>query len=205
MPKNYFKSKGIWGWSIVSWIILSQVVTYIVIFLINGFNEESNRFCIRFTARLGVLIFCTAFMASSVQLLYKNAFTFWWMMNRKFIGISFAITHLMHLFFLGMLQYFFHPVFELAQPISLLGGGLAYLFVVAMLITSFPRYEKMLYQNHWKILHTVGGYWIWFIFARSYVRKVLAGHHEFWPYVILLIIVFLLRVNRILRTKKIIS
>ena len=55
-------------------------------------------------------------------------------MNRKFIGVTFAIIHLIHLGLLVLLQVKFHPVFELAAFSSLLAGGGAYIFAGLMFI-----------------------------------------------------------------------
>ena len=145
------------------------------------------------SARIGVVLFSFAFGASALHYFYKNIFTWWLRMNRRYIGISFAIMHLVHLAFLLLLQFNFHPVFNKAKTISLLGGGLAYFFVVAMLFTSFPFFSKYLSHKNWKLLHTAGGYWIWYIFIRSYVKRALT-EYEYIPLVILLVVVLMLRV-----------
>jgi hypothetical protein len=193
--------KSIWTWNIVKIIIALQVLFYFSLILFYGFNEDSWRINIRLSARLAVILFSMAFVASSLQAILKNSFTYWLRFNRKFIGISFAITHLLHLLFLIVLQYSFHPVFELAMTSSLIGGGLAYFFVIAMLFTSFARFSKYLTRRNWTLLHTIGGYWIWFIFFRSYFKKVMADHHEFWPYVLLLAIVLVLRSIQLFKKK----
>ena len=53
-----------------------------------------------------------------------------------------------------------------------MGGGLAYVFMYLMMLTTFPRFKSMISSKHWKILHTVGGYWIWIIFFRTHLKKV---------------------------------
>ena len=115
-------------------------------------------------------------------------------MNRKFWGISFALMHLVHLGFLVLLQQYFHPVFEKAATTSLMAGGLVYLFLVLMLLTSFPFFAKKITSKTWKILHTAGGYWIWLIFMISYVKRVIHGSNEYIPLVLLFAITILLRI-----------
>ena len=136
--------------------------------IFNGFTEESTREAIRWTARISVVLFSLAFAASGLHRQFHNPFTFWLLTNRKYLGISFAIMHLVHLCYLGLLQFNFHPVFEKAKTISLIGGGLAYFFIVMMLLTSFKIFSKYLSKRQWKLLHTIGGYWILYIFLRSY-------------------------------------
>ena len=114
-------------------------------------------------------------------------------MNRKYFGISFAINHLIHLGFLVVLQQVFHPVFELAATTSLLAGGMAYFFVVTMLLTSFESFAKYLSRKNWKLLHTIGGYWIWVIFLSTYAKKVQNVGVMFLPFVLILIAVLIIR------------
>ncbi len=192
--KQNMESRGIWAWDIVKVITLFSIVLFLGIFYSLGFNEESNRLAIRLTARMSGILFCLAFGASAFHAWVKNSFSWWIFMNRKFWGISFALMHLVHLAFLVLLQMYFHPVFERAATTSLLAGGLVYLFLVLMLLTSFPFFAKKISNKSWKILHTAGGYWIWLIFIISYVKSVLRGSNEYIPLVILLAVTLLLRI-----------
>ncbi len=195
------KNKGLWEWKLVS-AILGVFILYIVqLFLFNEFVENTNRQAIAMSARVSAVLFCLAFGASSFHYFVKNSISWWLRMNRKYIGISFAVVHLIHLAFLVVLQQNFHPVFDRAKTISLLGGGLAYLFVVLMLLTSFSFFAKYLSKKQWTILHTAGGYWIWYIFIRSYVRKVTSGDLEFIPMVVLLVAVIILRIIYLIQKK----
>ncbi len=196
MKKNISNNedRGIWAWDIVKVITLFSIVLFIGIFYLQGFNEESNRLVIRLTARISGILFCFAFMASAFHAWFKNSFSWWFFMNRKFWGISFALMHLVHLGFLVLLQQNFHPVFEKAATTSLLAGGLAYLFAVLMLLTSFPLFAKIISSKSWKTLHTAGGYWIWLIFMISYVKRVIHGSNEYIPLILLFTITILLRI-----------
>lgn len=163
-----------WHQNLTATLLAGTLLWYTLIFLSGGVTEESTRLAIRWSARFAVVLFCGAFGASALQHFFKNSFTFWLRMNRKYLGISFAITHLLHLAFLVLLQKQFHPVFELAKTSSLLAGGTAYFFVVAMLLTSFELFSKRLTPKQWKILHSIGGWWIWAIFFNSYGKNALA-------------------------------
>ena len=178
---------GLWHWRIPRLTVGLSLLSFAAIFAIGGFNEESTRQCIRLSAKVSVVLFCMAFSASAVQGLLRNVFTFWWRMNRKYFGISFAIVHLLHLAFLVLLQQCFHPVFTLAKTSSLVAGGGAYMFVVLMLLTSFERFSKHLTKRQWKLLHTVGGWWIWAVFASSYFKRVLHGEWEYLPWALLVL------------------
>ena len=186
------KSIGLWSWQLVAVIVGGSFLLFALLMIIYGFTETGIRHEIRWTARISVVLFSLAFAASGIHRFLQNSLSFWLLMNRKYLGISFAIIHLTHLFFLGILQFNFHPVFERAKTISLLGGGLAYLFVVLMLLTSFERFSKYLTRRQWKILHTAGGYWIWYIFLRSYWKRAFT-EYEYYPLAILLVLVILIR------------
>lgn len=209
MDNNYFnkmksankQGSGLWEWKLVQVIIGLALLYFGQLFLFNDFDETTTRQAIAMSARVSVILFSLAFVASSFHYFFKNSFSWWLRMNRKYIGISFTIMHLIHLVFLIVLQQYFHPVFNIAKTISLLGGGLAYLFVVLMLLTSFPFFAKYLSSKQWSVLHTVGGYWIWYIFIRSYVRKVTFGGYDFIPIVLLLITVIIFRIIYLIKKK----
>lgn len=201
MSASNQQGRGLWDWRIVQAIVGVSVLYFSLWFLLNDFNEGTARHAIALSARIAVVLFCLAFGASAFHFFIKNSFSWWLRMNRKYIGISFAILHLIHLSFLVVLQQNFHPVFDQAKTISLLGGGLAYLFVVLMLATSFSFFSKYLSKKQWAILHTVGGYWVWFIFIRSYVKKAM-NEHEYILLVALLVAVVLFRFFKIIKSKK---
>jgi len=176
------------------------LLVFAIIFISGGFTEETNRQAIRWSARLSGIYFSIAFVGSAIATLFPGHFSKWLLQNRKYWGISFAIVHLIHLAFLVLLQQCFHPVFDLAKSSSLIGGGLAYFFLMFMLLTSFPAFSKRLSSKNWKLLHTLGGYWIWFIFFKSYWKRV-STEIEYLPLVILFGLVIVLRSANFIKQK----
>ncbi len=191
---NHQVSRGLWDWDVVKLALGLPILLYLSFFLFFGFTEDGTRAAIAWSAKISFVLFCLAFAASAAHLRIRNSLSFWWLMNRKYFGISFAINHLLHLSFLVILQQVFHPVFDLAAGTSLVAGGLAYLFIVLMLLTSFEAFSKYLSQRNWKLLHTIGGYWIWLIFMSTYFKKVMNVGVAFLPFVLILIFVLLLRI-----------
>ena len=189
------KNRALWAWDIVKVVVGLSLVFYLILWMTQGLSETSNRIAIRASAKISFFLFCIAFSASALHFFIKNAFSYWLRMNRKYWGISFAISHFIHLVFLGLLQYCFHPVFNLAATTSLLAGGIAYLFIVLMFLTSFPTFAKYLSQQQWKWLHTIGGYWIWSIFMSSYWKRSMT-EWEYVPYVVILLLVLGLRLAK---------
>ena len=193
MATTQKNERGIWAWRLVQLVLLISSGLFIGILISRGYDEQSLRQLIRWSARISVSLFCLAFAAKGINFYLQNSFSFWILMNRKYWGISFAIIHFVHLAFLLLLQSHFHPVFELAKTTSLMAGGLAYLFILLMLLTSFPYFSKQLSPANWKRLHTIGGYWIWSIFMTSYWKRILT-EKEYLPLGLLLILVLLFRI-----------
>lgn len=196
------EGRGFWEWDLVKLLLVPSFLLLIFGLWSKGFTEEGVRLNIRWTARISVFLFCIAFAASALHLWLRNSLSFWINMNRKYWGISFAIVHLVHLCFLGILQMAFHPVFNLAASFSLFAGGMAYFFVVTMLLTSFPLFAKHLSRKQWSFLHTVGGYWIWTIFMSSYWNRAVEDTN-YLPIAILLVLVFFLRMWALIKKRKI--
>lgn len=187
------ESRGVWEWDIVKYVTIFSIGLYVAFFVNGGLTEESTRLAIAWSAKISFTLFCMAFAASAAHKRIKNSFSFWWLMNRKYFGISFAINHLIHLGFLLMLQQVFHPVFTLAASTSLMAGGMAYVFVVLMLLTSFETFSKYLSRKNWKLLHTIGGYWIWVVFLSTYAKRVQSIGATFLPFVLILIVILIIR------------
>lgn len=185
--------RGIWRWQLVRTIMGLSGLLFIAFLLLCGLTEDGIRCCIAWSAKISINLFCMAFSASAVHRLLQNSFSYWWFFNRKYFGISFALMHLLHLGFLFILQQVFHPVFTLADPVSIFGGGMAYVFLTLMLLTSFERFAKRISTKHWKWLHLIGGYWIWGIFMSTYSKALIRGEAK-GGFVAILVVVLGLRI-----------
>lgn len=172
------KTNGIWGWQLMRLIVLSVLVLFGIIIFLQGWNEEGLRTLIVWSARIGLLCFILAFGARAIHLWLRRSISYWLMMNRRYLGVSFAIIHLIHLSFLGLMQYNFHPVFTERSFVSFIPGGIAYIFVLLLLITSFDQFAKLLTKGQWKKLHLYGAMWIWLIFTLRYTIGFVGG--EYW-------------------------
>ena len=133
--------------------------------------------------------------------LVQNSFTRWLIQNRKYLGVSFAIIHLIHLMFLVLLHSNFYQVFVHRSMIELALGGLAYVFIVLMLLTSFKVFSNLISKSVWNTLHTIGGYWILIVFSNSMIGRMIGGKYEYLPFVILLAAVWLVRLIAIVKRK----
>jgi sulfoxide reductase heme-binding subunit YedZ len=155
---------------VVAAVLVFQSATIAVIQY--GLDEEAVRSVVRATARIGVLLFSLTFACSSLHLLFRSKATKWLLRNRRSLGLSFALTHTSHLLALGLLALAYPEPFlpELTLP-TLVGGGLAYAFLLAMALTSTDAAVARLGARRWRLLHTLGSYYLWIIFALSYFPR----------------------------------
>ena len=180
-------------------VLLFAVMSSLVLISMLGWNEEALRWVIRGSARLATLLFCLAFGISSFHRFFPSNGSHWLLRRRPYWGLSFAVFHTIHLLSLFVLQQSFHEVFTLAKTTSLLGGGMAYVLMYLMVITTFSWGRRQLSVRNWKLLHLIGGYWIWFIMFRSYFRGVVEFGEKYTMFS-LVVIAFLFRMfNWILR------
>lgn len=169
-------------------------------FLSNSYTEDCLRIFIAWAAKLAALFFSLAFIASALNYFIKVEWTKTLVKYRPHLGLSFMVLHTAHLIFLGILQYEFHPVFDLAARKSLMGGGLAYLFMYMMALTTFPYFKNKLSRKSWNRLHLIGGWWIWLIFFRSYFKAAIGRNEEYLMFAILSL-VLLLRIAHLIRKR----
>lgn len=163
------------GWPFVGVAAVAILAATLAAIAISADPGDAAARAVRVTARTSVTLFLAAFTAAALFRLWPNAWTRWQRSNRRFLGVAFAVSHGVHLAAIFWLQQV-RPV-EFAQQVNAItwiGGGLAYVFIALMTATSFDRTAQMIGPRAWKILHTVGSYYIWLIFANSYIGRALA-------------------------------
>jgi methionine sulfoxide reductase heme-binding subunit len=125
--------------------------------------EQAN-LATRWTARAAFPFFLLVFIASSLFRLWPSAVLTGVMRRRRQWGLAFALVFTIHLVALGINLI----VFNVYRPfLVLLGGGLSYGLFYLMALTSNDWSMSKL-GKRWKLLHTVGIYYGWIIFTRSY-------------------------------------
>lgn len=163
------RSASLAGWPIVGWSALIVVSLSAAILAALGTGEAGIRAVTRTTAQTSLVLFLAAFTASASRRLWPSPATRWLLANRRYLGVSFAASHFVHLLSIIALVRTV-PDFELTRTTLIFGGG-AYVFIAAMTATSFDRSAAWIGPRAWRILHTVGAYDIWLIFAISYVPR----------------------------------
>jgi DMSO/TMAO reductase YedYZ heme-binding membrane subunit len=122
---------------------------------------------VRVTARISFAIFVPVYLASPLRRLWPSATTRWALRNRRYLGVSFAWAHGLHLLAIVMLALLLGDAFESEVP-TIVVGGAAYLLMFGMAATSFDRSARWLGPQRWKLLHRSGLHLLWLVFAISF-------------------------------------
>jgi methionine sulfoxide reductase heme-binding subunit len=176
-------------WQIVKWSTIIIGTAFGLILIFQGMNEASWRMAIRLTARTSCILFLLAFCASALRRFKSTSFTNWLLRNRRYLGLSMAVSHGFHAIAIAGVAILTSENMVRDNH----GANLGYVFIVLMTITSFERPAAILGRRNWRILHTVGMYYLWLSFTYAFSERL----HESWlfytPCVIVLILALGLR------------
>ena len=133
--------------------------------LVQGAGEEGVRLGIRATARTTALVLAVVFCASALRRRWPGPATNWLMRNRRYLGLSAAVSHGYHLIFILVL----YALGEGGDTpiVAVVGGGWGFVLLAALAATSNDASQRSLRKN-WRRLHVVGVWTVWIIFAVSY-------------------------------------
>jgi hypothetical protein len=173
------------GWPVVGYAAAIVLLVCSVGFVVHGGGEAGWRMAVRTSAKTSLVLFLAAFVASSARALWRNDATRWLLANRRYVGVSYAASHAIHLVGIVALARV-APEFEL-EPTAAIFGGMAYVFLAAMTATSFDRTAAWLGPRRWKRLHKSGMYYNWFIFLISYVPRAIAESIFYAPFAFALV------------------
>ncbi|MBE9183356.1 ferric reductase-like transmembrane domain-containing protein [Microcoleus sp. LEGE 07076] len=177
------------GWSIVGWSAVIVGIMLAVIWLIHGVDETAMRLAIRATARTSCILFLSAFVASSLRRLWPNIFTQWLLKNRRYFGLSMAVSHTYHAIAWTGLWWVTSGASPQFDPLGVLG----YVFLFAMTVTSFERSAAWIGQRAWKILHNAGMHYFWLAFTFEFSTKIFKSMLVYLPLTMLLVAAIMIR------------
>jgi len=160
-------------WRLFALLALTLLALSVWIAGMRGFEVDGVRMVIRFTARTSLLFFCLAFGAAALARLWPNAFTRWQRRNRRYLGVTFAASHGIHLVAIAAFAVMDPAGYAAATSLSsYIFGGIGYAFIIAMTATSFDRTAKTLGAAAWRRLHLIGGYYLLFQFTVSFGKRI---------------------------------
>lgn len=182
------------GWSLTLALAAAIGSLAAAIVLAGRGGPDAIGLAIQVTARTSFALFTAAFTASAAYRLWPGRFTRWQRRNRRYLGVAFAASHLVHaaaIIALAVLQpAAFH---ERAGSMTPVPGLVGYGLLLAMAATSFDRTAAWLGPRAWKVLHTVGAIYLWGAFVTSFLVRALRMP-AYWVAVALAIAAMALRV-----------
>lgn len=167
------RSTNAWeGWSIVGAVAVALILVVTIEAMTATAPAAGVRGIIRATARSSFALFSLAFTASAAHHFWPNAWTRWQLRNRRYLGVSFALSHFVHLLAIMALGRIApEELAAEANAVTWIFGGLAYIFIALMAATSFDSTARLISARAWSTLHTFGGYYVWLIFANGYIAR----------------------------------
>jgi DMSO/TMAO reductase YedYZ heme-binding membrane subunit len=182
------------GWRLVG-IISAVIAAATLLFAAeDNFGVQGLRMALHFTARTSLMLFLLAFSASSLRKLWASGASLWLLRNRRYLGLSFAASHLLHgvaiIAFAVTQPDAFH---EATSPATFVFGGIGYAFIFALAATSFDRTAAAIGARNWKILHKTAVFYLWAQFTVSFIKHN-DGMPIYWLFLSLLTLAMALRI-----------
>jgi methionine sulfoxide reductase heme-binding subunit len=167
--------RGNWfeGWRLFA--LLTAILTGLCLWIaaMRGFEVEGVRMVVRFTARSSLLFFCLAFGAAALARLWPSGWTRWLHRNRRQLGVTFATSHALHALaivrFAAMDPAGFAAATNLASYVF---GSIGYAIIIAMTATSFDRTAAAIGPRAFRMLHLLGGYYLWAQFVIAFGKRI---------------------------------
>ena len=140
----------------------------LAIFVFVGWDVDGVRSLIRATARTSLVLFSGAFTASSMARLWKHPASRWMIRNRRYLGVSFGVSHTIH--YIAVATYAaLDPESFFASEDAIGPEKLVPIVMLALLVaTSFDRSAALLGPRLWKWLHWSGSYFFWASFLAAF-------------------------------------
>jgi len=164
------------GWRLTGVLSFALAAMSLAFLGIHGGDVEGLRLVIRATARTSLVLFVLAFTAAAMAELAASDWTRWQRRNRRYLGVSFAVSHFIHLAALIALARLDQELFwKLTNLANIFLAGAAYVLLAAMTATSFDRAVAWLGIRNWRLLHLIGGWYIWISFAVAIGKRLPQG------------------------------
>jgi sulfoxide reductase heme-binding subunit YedZ len=158
------KNKAINGWRLF-WLI-SVPMSIVMVVAMTGVDLTTGpgvSTMIGFSVRWAVPFIFLVVATSSLQILFPGPIPLWLLRNRKYIGMCFAVAMAWQGLFIFVMsvffrEYYYEDIYFLRDELE---GSTGYIFLAAMVVTSFQFTRKHLSPKQWKLIHKSGLYFLW--------------------------------------------
>ncbi len=191
------KTRILDGWPLLGLLSLLLTAMFGICLASHGGDVTGVRAAIRLTARTSLVLFALAFSARAMATLWPCGLTQWQHRNRRQLGLSFAVSHTLHAAAIVAFSFMDPAGFrEHVMPATLVSGGIAYVFILAMAATSFDRAVAWMGASSWWALHWMGGYYLWLSFIVTNGKRIGQSPLHALPVALMLVILVLRIVAR---------
>ena len=135
---------------------------------------------IRWTARTSLVFFTLAYVARPLVALRPSPAAKWLLAERKWLGLSFAMSHAWHLAGIIWLASPDVGAFIRAQSPTTAVAAAVFVLLAAMSVTSIESVKRAMSKKAWKRLHWTGMQLAWVAFASTYVLAI--GVHPLYTF-----------------------
>ena len=160
---KFLRKKSVNNWYLF-WLISGPVSITMLVAMLRGdlSTGQGASSMIQLSVRCAVPVLYVAFSASSVHALFSSDWSAWMLRNRKYFGLCFAVAMAWQaLFILWMVVVFTdYYVNEVYVPRDAIEGVVGYLFLIAMVLTTFRFGRKRISRKNWRTLHKSGSYFL---------------------------------------------
>lgn len=162
--QSIFRLKILNQWSLF-WLI-SLPITSLVLWEMQSVDLTTGAgvsHMIGFAVRFAIPIIFIIVATSALATLFPNPLTQWLMRNRKFVGLSFAVAMFWQGVFIVVIstihrEYYFSEIYLFRDELE---GTIGYIFMAAMVVTSFYLARKKITQSQWDLIHKGGMFFLW--------------------------------------------
>jgi len=162
--QTFLKHKALNGWRLFSLIAIPMSI--VIVIAMTGVDLGTGpgvSHMIGFSVRFAVPLIFLVVAISSLQILFPGPIPMWLLRNRKYIGLCFAVAMAwqgLFIFTMSMFfrDYYYEDIYFLRDELE---GSVGYIFLAAMVVTSFQFARKHLTSKQWKLIHKSGLYFLW--------------------------------------------
>lgn len=158
------KHKAINGWGLLLLVSIPMSILNVFEMLETDMSTgEGISHMIGYSVRFAIPFIFMVVAASSLQILFPGPIPAWCLRNRKYIGLCFAVAMAWQGAFIFIVStfhriYYFEEIYLFRDELE---GTIGYLFLAAMVVTSFHFGRKYVDKMQWKLIHKSGVYFLW--------------------------------------------
>jgi sulfoxide reductase heme-binding subunit YedZ len=152
-------------------------------------DVDGVRLLIRATARTSLVFFCLAYVAQAAFTLWPASHTKWLRQHRRQWGWLLVVSHTLHAGGIWAFTQMAPELFaQLTPMVTIVTGGVAYVLLWLMGVTSFDRSAAWIGRAAWAHLHTWGSHYLWLSFMVAYAKRVPKDAAYLAPVLLLLLV-----------------